>query len=96
MGCCTREDNPGTKGGSKAGRGSILTHENHSPTGPKPEAQSSSPGRNQGQPRVGCLPDEYPARQAGVSEAGSGSARSTAGVPGIPTVLLRQGARLSP
>lgn len=93
-GCCTREDDPGTKGDSTAGRGSILTHESHGLAGTKPGAQSSSPGRSQGQPTVRYSPDESLARQAGVSEEGSGSARSTAGVPGIPTALLRQGPRL--
>lgn len=74
---------PRNQGDSKAAKSSVLTDESHSPTGRQPKVQ--------GQPTVRCSPDKALARQAGVSEAGSGPAKSTATVLGIPMVLLRQG-----
>lgn len=70
------------KGDSKAGRGSILTHESHGPARVIPEAQSSSLGRNKGLPTAGYFQDESLGRERRSSEAGSGSARSLATVPG--------------
>jgi len=84
---------PGNQGGQQ-GSGSLLTHKSHGPTRPKPEAQSSSPSRNQGQPTAGRWPGEALARQAGLGEAGPEAAMSMAGLLAVPTALLRQGLRL--